>query len=132
VWKVLRNHLTRGNRSQGNHPGRASGNGCKLYNLGAVLDALFSASPGLTIGSPQARTGRLSWQDRSVMTDWFSCNNCKRAFALPGEIGKKCPSCGGTNGEVLTREQMKRGVEAGAYFSIDLRTGKSSKRKTSR
>jgi Zn finger protein HypA/HybF involved in hydrogenase expression len=63
------------------------------------------------------------------MTDWFSCNDCKRAFRLLDDKGTKCPSCGGSNGELLTREQMKKGVEAGAYLSIDLRTGKGSKKK---
>ena len=63
------------------------------------------------------------------MTDWFSCSNCKRAFALLHDRSGKCPSRGG-RGEVLTREQMKKGVEAGAYFSIDLTTGnRSTKRK---
>jgi len=62
------------------------------------------------------------------MTDWFSCNNCKRAFRLLDEMGKTCPSCGGSNGELLTREQMKKGVDAGTYSSIDLTTGKGSKK----
>ena len=66
------------------------------------------------------------------MTDWFSCNNCKRAFVLLRETGGKCPSCGGTVGEVLTREHMKKGVEAGAYFSIDLTTGNRSTKKKPR
>jgi rRNA maturation endonuclease Nob1 len=58
------------------------------------------------------------------MSNWFGCNDCKRAFRLLGDEGKGCPSCGGSNGEALTREQMKKGVDAGAYLSIDLTTGK--------
>ena len=64
-----------------------------------------------------------------TMTDWFSCNDCNRAFSLLNDKGPKCPSCGSSNGELLTREQMKKGVDAGAYFTIDLTTGKGSKKK---
>ena len=63
------------------------------------------------------------------MTDWYICNSCKIAFALFERTARTCSSCGGSGGEIITREQMKEGVEAGTYRKIDVRTGKPSKKK---
>ena len=63
------------------------------------------------------------------MTDWYICNNCKIAFALFDGTEKRCSSCGKSGGEIISREQMKEGVEAGTYHNIDLRTGKRSKKR---
>jgi hypothetical protein len=49
------------------------------------------------------------------MTNWYICNNCKIAFALFDGTEKRCSTCGGSGGEIISREQMKAGVEAGAY-----------------
>jgi hypothetical protein len=66
------------------------------------------------------------------MTDWFRCNSCKRLFALIHGPTKTCPSCGGSSGETVSGEHVGEGVEAGAYFNIDPRTGKRSKKKKPR
>ena len=58
------------------------------------------------------------------MTDWFRCNDCNKVISLLGSTEEKCPSCGGSRGEVVSQEHMKEGFEAGVYFNIDPRTGK--------
>jgi hypothetical protein len=62
------------------------------------------------------------------MADWYICDNCKIAFALFDGTEKRCSPCGESGGEITSREQMKEGVEAGAYHNIDLRTAKRSKK----
>jgi hypothetical protein len=57
----------------------------------------------------------------------FSCFTCHRVFA--GVTDDKCPSCGGTNGEWLSPERLREGMEHGTYFNIDPRTGKRAKPK---
>jgi rRNA maturation endonuclease Nob1 len=42
----------------------------------------------------------------------FSCFDCKRVFF--GVETKKCPSCGGTNGETLSEERVEEGLKSGA------------------
>lgn len=66
------------------------------------------------------------------MVDWYSCHKCKRAFALLPGSEKRCSSCGGTNGEIVSQQHVREGVDAGAYFNIDSRTGKRSKKKKPR
>jgi hypothetical protein len=63
------------------------------------------------------------------MVDWFRCNDCKKAFPLLGNAEAKCSSCGGSRGEVVSQEHIREGTQAGAYFNIDPRTGKPSRKK---
>jgi hypothetical protein len=62
----------------------------------------------------------------SNMTDSIHCFKCKKVFGVSGD---KCPSCGGTNIELLSPERVREGMESGAYFNIDLRTGERAKPK---
>jgi phage FluMu protein Com len=63
------------------------------------------------------------------VTDWFRCNDCKKVLPLLNGTEQKCPSCGGTHGEVLSQDRVRDGFEAGTYFNIDPRTGKRSRKK---
>jgi rRNA maturation endonuclease Nob1 len=64
------------------------------------------------------------------MANYYRCNACKMVFMLVEEIkDNRCPSCGGTNGEVLSKETVNEGVKRGAYFNIGPRTGKRAKKK---
>lgn len=59
----------------------------------------------------------------------FQCFSCNRVFLLIGANAEKCPSCGGTNGEVISNERVREGREAGVYYDIDLKTGGRAKRR---
>jgi len=48
------------------------------------------------------------------MAEFFSCFACHKVAPLLSEA-KKCPLCGSENGEVLTAQRMKEGIEAGVY-----------------
>lgn len=61
------------------------------------------------------------------MTESYECFNCKRVFV--GVTEKKCPTCGGSNGQLLSKQQLEEGMKSGAIFSIDPNTGKRAKRK---
>lgn len=60
---------------------------------------------------------------------FFNCLTCKKVMPLIESSGKRCPSCGGVNGETLSRERFDEGLKAGVFFNIDPRTGKRAKRK---
>jgi phage FluMu protein Com len=51
------------------------------------------------------------------MVDWFRCKNCKAVLALLHGSDKKCPSCGSSNGEVVSQEHIKEGFKAGTYVN---------------
>jgi len=63
------------------------------------------------------------------MVDYYRCITCRKIFPLLDNFEKKCVSCGGTNGEIVSEEHFKAGFEAGAYFNIDPRTGDPAKKK---
>ncbi len=54
------------------------------------------------------------------MVDWYSCPKCKKLHAINGDADKKCLTCGGTDGEIISSDRMKEGREAGAYFNFDV------------
>ena len=58
----------------------------------------------------------------------YECFACKQVLAIEVQ-NQKCPSCGSTNGQVISVERMKEGLERGVYFNRDPRTGKPSKPK---
>ncbi len=63
------------------------------------------------------------------MAEYYHCFNCKTVVpVLPG-AERKCPSCGGTSGEVISQERFDQGFKAGAYYNIDPRTGKPAKKR---
>lgn len=63
------------------------------------------------------------------MAEAYQCFNCSKIAPLMGGPENKCPSCGSTNGEVLSKEQFEKSLEAGASFNIDLKTGKRAKKR---
>jgi rRNA maturation endonuclease Nob1 len=64
------------------------------------------------------------------MADVYECFTCRRVFLLPDSVDKsKCPSCGGTNGHVISAKRVKEGMKAGTFSNIDPRTGKRAKKK---
>lgn len=60
---------------------------------------------------------------------YYRCFSCEKVFPLMGENENKCPSCEGANGEVISAERVKEGMEAGVYYNIDPKTGKRAKKK---
>jgi hypothetical protein len=60
------------------------------------------------------------------MATSYECFSCHKVFV--GVTDKKCPSCGGTNGELIPPEKVKQGMEAGTFFNIDPTTGKRANR----
>ena len=61
---------------------------------------------------------------------YYRCNTCNKVFGTAKKIeNNKCPSCGGTNGEILSKETVRDGMERGTYFFIDPATGKGAKKK---
>ncbi len=57
------------------------------------------------------------------MATSFSCFDCKRVFF--GIDQKKCPSCGGSNGELLSEKRVEEGLKSGAIRN----PGKTKKRR---
>lgn len=62
---------------------------------------------------------------------FFHCFSCLKVQPLAGssDAEKKCPSCGGTNGEVLSADRVKSGMDAGVFYNIDPKTGGRAKKK---
>src|SRR5258707_14148124 len=67
----------------------------------------------------------------SVM-EFYRCTPCKKVLALAESDEKKCPSCNGTQGEVLSQERLEEGYKSGAYFDIDPSTGGRAKKRRRR
>lgn len=59
----------------------------------------------------------------------FECFSCRKVMLLTAKNAdsEQSPSCGSTNGRVISRERLEEGMKAGVYFSIDPSTGKRSK-----
>ena len=60
---------------------------------------------------------------------FFNCFDCRRAAPLIGSAEAKCPSCGSTNGELVSNERFNEGFKAGVFFNIDPKTSKPAKKK---
>ena len=52
------------------------------------------------------------------MADFYDCFACHEVTPMTTEE-KACPLCGSINGQVITAERLKEGIDAGAYFSRD-------------
>jgi hypothetical protein len=50
-------------------------------------------------------------------------------YAMLPEGTDKCPSCGSANGQLISVERLKEGLDAGVFHSLDPNTGKPAKRK---
>jgi ribosomal protein L40E len=59
----------------------------------------------------------------------FECFACRRVSAMLPDDTTKCPNCGSTNGQLISKERLKEGVDAGAFWNIDPNTGGPAKRK---
>lgn len=64
------------------------------------------------------------------MSEFFNCFACKKVSPFVGSTEGKCPGCGSSNGEVISKQRVQEGMKAGAFFSIDPSTGKHSYRST--
>jgi Zn finger protein HypA/HybF involved in hydrogenase expression len=49
------------------------------------------------------------------MTTGYHCFTCKKVLLLVDAV-ERCPSCGGTDAEVVSSERVKEGLEAGVFF----------------
>ena len=63
------------------------------------------------------------------MATRYECFVCFKVFVSENAAPKKCAVCGGTQIEVLSSERVKAGMDSGAYYNIDLRTGGRAKKK---
>ena len=63
---------------------------------------------------------------------FFNCLACRKVAPIIGAQEAKCPSCGSTNGELLSHERFNEGFKAGVLFNIDPKTGKPAKKKRRR
>jgi len=62
-----------------------------------------------------------------AVADWLSCSSCQTLSMMSDPtVDKACPVCGRMR-HVVSHEQVKQGMEAGAYFNIDPATGKRKK-----
>jgi hypothetical protein len=52
------------------------------------------------------------------MTEYYSCPKCRKIVPIVEGREKKCLSCGDTNGEILSQEQVDKGMEGGVYFNM--------------
>ena len=68
---------------------------------------------------------------RSNAMSAYICFSCSKVTPLVNEDTKKCPRCGSSNGEVISNERVKEGMDSGAFFNIDPKTGKRAKKKDS-
>ncbi len=58
---------------------------------------------------------------------YFNCFDCRKVVPIRGSQTDKCPLCQGCNGNVIESEQLKEGMDAGAFYNIDPSTGKRMK-----
>lgn len=65
------------------------------------------------------------------MMQFFECFACRKVLLLSDETKNVCPGCGSVNGQVIPFERVKQGLEAGAFYNIDPRTGKPARKKRS-
>ena len=70
------------------------------------------------------------------MANWLHCFQCAKIWPLLGgaeeHIKRECSDCGSTNVEILSQEEFDKGVERGAIYNIDPKTGKRAKKKSRR
>ena len=59
----------------------------------------------------------------------FQCFSCSIVTPMVKEGCSECPSCSSSNGQLLNKERLKEGLESGAIFNIDPKTGKRQKPK---
>lgn len=65
----------------------------------------------------------------------FQCFHCHRVIPLLNEEMTstaqqgKCPSCGGRNGQIISSDRVKEGLDAGVFYNIDPKTGGPAKKK---
>lgn len=59
----------------------------------------------------------------------FQCFDCHKVIPLVDANSKKCPSCGSENGEVIDEKRLNEGLESGAIFNIDPKTGGPAKKR---
>ena len=59
----------------------------------------------------------------------YECFDCKKVTLLMWGDVTTCPSCGSSNGQIIDKKKVDEGLEAGAYFNIDPKTGKPAKKK---
>lgn len=60
---------------------------------------------------------------------FFRCFACHKVAPLLDTAEKKCPLCSSLNGEVISAQRVREGLEAGAFFNIDPKTGQRAKNK---
>ena len=67
------------------------------------------------------------------MLQAYECYTChKVSWFFDGADQTKCSTCGGTSIKLISAEQVDEGQKSGAYFNIDLSTGKRAKPKRRR
>ncbi len=85
-------------------------------NLNASRD--FGAPPGIII---------------MATSQWYECFKCRKVsmFAVHDDR-TKCYTCGGTNVQLLSNQQVREGNELGVYFDIDRKIGARARPKKRR
>jgi DNA-directed RNA polymerase subunit RPC12/RpoP len=64
------------------------------------------------------------------MLQSYECFSCRKVSLFSvGEDQTKCPTCGSTNIQILSKDRVTEGMKAGVYFNIDPKTGKRAKTK---
>ena len=57
----------------------------------------------------------------------IECFDCRKVF--PFQEKEECPSCAGANVRVISKDQLREGMDSGIYYNIDPSTGKRMKKK---
>jgi len=60
---------------------------------------------------------------------FFQCFSCSKVSPMEERELDKCPSCGSMRGEVIDKDRVARGLENGAFYNIDPKTGKPKYKK---
>ncbi|MBU0945527.1 MAG: hypothetical protein KJ804_09175 [Proteobacteria bacterium] len=59
----------------------------------------------------------------------YNCFDCSKVTPFFGKDEEQCPLCGSKNGEIISNERMKEGMDSGVFYNIDPKTGKRVKKK---
>lgn len=59
----------------------------------------------------------------------FHCFKCNKVVPLFDKPSDKCPICDSTNGHPISGQRLEEGLDSGAFYNIDPRTGKAKKPK---
>ena len=58
---------------------------------------------------------------------FYHCFNCSKVTPVVDDDKEECPSCGSSNGQIISNERLSEGLDSGAIFNLDPKNRKGAK-----